>query len=213
MGILIESYVLGTVTTNCYVATDKSSGDILVIDPALYMGRLSAALSARRDKIKRIVLTHRHFDHLLGVAALKADTGALIGIHELDAEGLTDPDVSLAARAGMRQTPVMADVFLKDGDTFNLGESSFTIVHTPGHTAGGICLCCDNQMFTGDTLFQSDIGRCDLPTGDYKTLKKSLSRIGGMKNIRDIYPGHGQGSSLLHELKTNVYLKEAMNEI
>ena len=213
MGILIESYVLGAVTTNCYVVTDKSTGDILVVDPALYSGRLLGAVESRRDRVKRIVLTHRHFDHLLGVAALKADTGALVAIHGLDAEGLTDPAVSLAVSAGMRQTPVTPDVLLRDGDTFNLGESPFTVVHTPGHTAGGICLCCDNQLFTGDTIFAGDVGRCDLPTGDYKTLKKSLKRIGGMENLRDIYPGHGPGASFSHELKTNIYLKEAMNEI
>jgi len=206
-GLRVCAVSLGNIGANCYLLTDEASGDCAVIDPGFSGKRLDRlAESAPPQNIKLIILTHRHFDHILGVASLKQQTGAQVAIHHLDAPALTDPQLSLSRLVG-KQQPVDPDILLCDGDVLPLGSLTLQILHTPGHTEGGICILCGDALFTGDTLFLGDIGRTDLPTGDYSALLDSIAKLGRLPGNLTVYPGHGPQTTLEHERKFNQYMK------
>jgi glyoxylase-like metal-dependent hydrolase (beta-lactamase superfamily II) len=195
---------------NTYIITDEVTGDVAVVDPSFRLRALLESVDSMKYKVKLILLTHRHFDHLLGAAALKELTGAKIAIHALDKDGLTDPEISRAAFQGRLsadvQTPVSADIHLTDGDLLYLGKTEIEVLHTPGHTEGSVCFMIGNALFSGDTLFAGDIGRTDLPTGDMDDMRRSLRNIAARPGIGAVYPGHGEATTLAAELANNPYL-------
>lgn len=197
----LETLVLGPVQANCYIVTDLLTGDIAVIDPGAFDSRLSHALDGRYENVKLILLTHRHFDHILGAAELKERTGAKIAVHADDAAALSDAVVSGASVYGFRQTLTNADLLLRDGDLIPFGADAFSVIHTPGHTAGGVCYRLEDMLITGDTLFEGDMGRTDLPSGDYYTLITSLERLMALDFSGTVYPGHGSVTTLERERK------------
>ena len=159
-------------------------------------------------KPKFILLTHGHFDHICGVYHLKEKTGAKVLIHEEDAMCLENIDYSLtSAVKGYSQIPMSADRILSDGDEISLGETVFKVMHTPGHTKGSVIYITDGHIFSGDTLFRCSMGRTDLPGGSTKTLFKSLRAIGQIQGEYNIYPGHGEFSTLSYEKRNNRYLR------
>lgn len=205
----VTTLPLGAYMTNCYIVTDASSGEAAVVDPGEFTPALREALLSRGiTKLKYILLTHGHFDHICGVYALKENFGGEVLIHAEDRICLESTEWSLCDSVeGYSQTVMSPDREISEGDSFSLGETKLSVMHTPGHTRGGVCFIGDGKMFTGDTLFRVGIGRTDLPGGHLRTLVNSLRRIGALGEDYVIYPGHGESTSLSYELTQNSLLR------
>ena len=205
----IKTIPLGCYQTNCYIVTDTASGESAVVDPGVYDRRLEWALEAEEiTEIRYILLTHGHFDHICGACELKKNFGGMVLIHSEDANCLEDSEWSLADSVNeYSQTPMSADKTLEEGSRFMLGETEFTVMHTPGHTKGGVCYIADGNMFSGDTLFKVGVGRTDLPGGHLRTLCNSLKRIGAIEENLKIFPGHGDSTNLENEKAANILLR------
>jgi glyoxylase-like metal-dependent hydrolase (beta-lactamase superfamily II) len=205
----IETLVVGYVKTNCYIVYDDS-GNAVVIDPGENARAILDFLDRNSLKLRYIFLTHGHFDHILAVPDLKDATGAKVVISEADAACLQYPEKSLAGYFRKKHRPVTPDMLANDGDTFEAGEMKFTYLLTPGHTPGSAVIMSGNVLFTGDTLFEDDCGRCDLPGGDYSEMLRSLRRLYALEGDYDVYPGHDVKTTLSRERIHNVNMREAV---
>ena len=209
----VQCIPVGAIQANCYLVTQGDSA--LVVDPGDRSEHLDLALSPWFDKIEYILITHRHADHLMAVAWLQDKTHAKTVIHPDDAEGLSDPNVSLSSSMGVfafPQQPIEADITAAEGAAFSCGAMRIHVLHTPGHSAGGVCyqISADGEtvLFTGDTLFAGEVGRTDLPSGDYRALMRSVARLAALPGDCPIYPGHGPATTLEKERRGNPYMRE-----
>jgi hydroxyacylglutathione hydrolase len=206
----IKPITVGELGTNCYLVIDDDSGDALVVDPGAEPERIYSAIRKSGLKVKCIINTHGHGDHIGGNARIKKECGGIpIGIHRLDAGMLQDPGKNLSAAAYSRDIlSPCADLLFEDGDAVSAGEGiRLRVMHTPGHTQGSICLvCAEEYIITGDTLFRESVGRCDLPGGDEKLLSLSLDRLMKLPKSMLVYPGHGPGSTIGYEAGNNPFL-------
>lgn len=207
--IKIRMITCGSYATNCYMLLDEESGECAAVDCAVFDGAYRDFLEKLGVKsLKYILLTHGHFDHILGVKQLKDFCGGDICIHEADAACLTDEKESLNyySHYGVQEN-VPPDIILHDGDTLFLGKNEISVRHTPGHTGGGVCYTVNGAMFCGDTLFHLSMGRTDMPGGSTFTLFKTLEEIGKLPGDLDLYPGHGELTTLQFEKMNNRYLR------
>ncbi len=196
---------------NCYLLADVS-GVCAVVDPGgdepdAYADYILSEAKKRGLEIVQIILTHAHFDHMLSLEKLRELTGAPLAIHEADAPALEDTRISYMDRFGNGEPCAPAERPLLEGDKISLGESELTVMHTPGHTPGSICLVCGDEIITGDTLFKGTIGRHDLYGGHWPTLAKSLERFKSLDDDFTLHPGHGESTTLKAELATNPFLR------
>ncbi len=198
-------------TTNTYIVTDEESGEVAVIDPSLPQQEL--AEKVRGLNVKYIFITHGHSDHTCGAKIVRDNitTDAKIVIHKDDDEMLHDVTINEFANTDVdfEFPEIGADIFTADGDEFMLGNTKITVMHTPGHSRGGVCYLFkeDKIMFTGDTLFKLNAGRADLYLGDARAELMSLAKIGELEGDYKIYPGHGEETTLDFERKNNRYMK------
>lgn len=201
----IKTFEMGSLGTNCYLV--KVDGATVVVDPFDIDPKIEEFLGNNLELEKYVLLTHCHFDHILGANKLREKFGAKIIIGEYDAEGLSNTSISLSRWMGFKQEPFTADILAKDGEILKLGNTETEVVHTPGHTAGSVCYKFEDAVFTGDTLFKGSIGRTDLPTGNYDAIIDSLKKL---KNTvpKDtvVYPGHGPSTTMEQEIQNNPYL-------
>jgi len=193
---------------NCYLVGCETTHEAMIIDPG-DMGDM--VLERARElnlQVKHIINTHGHADHIKDNGLIKDRTSALIWIHSLDAPMLPVPNHNLSAFFGFSISSPPADKFLEDGQEFKLGALSFKIIHTPGHSPGGICLLYDKILFCGDTLFCESIGRTDLPGGDFDALEQSIRhRIYTLGDDVTVYPGHGPATSVGFEKHSNPFVR------
>lgn len=205
--MIVKKLEVGPLGTNCYIVGCPETLKGVVIDPGGNAKLLIKTIKELKLKIKYIINTHGHWDHIGANGELKEATGALLVIHEEDASCLTDPKNSLVGYFTKGQGGVKADELLQEGDVIKFGkESELRVIHTPGHSLGGICLDEGEHLFTGDTLFAGSIGRTDLPGGSYQELMDSVrNKIFTLPGDRKIWPGHGPGSTLSNEKATNPF--------
>jgi hydroxyacylglutathione hydrolase len=206
-----HSIPLGINRANCYILVDEKSREAVVIDPGEFNDDLVSIIKhGNISTVKYILLTHGHYDHILGVYDFKQYSGALIGIHENDAVCLSDESKSGADRHLKNgQSHIKPDFFLEDAMDLSFGETKLKVLFTPGHTLGGVCFICENdkKLFTGDTLFYHTIGRTDLAGGSMSVLQESLKRILNLTGDYIIFPGHDRSSTLNDERLYNKYLR------
>ncbi len=198
---------VGPIEANCYIVFDESK-EALIIDPGAEGQKIFREIEKHGLKVKYIVNTHGHGDHIGANQKLKELTGASILIHELDAPMLTDGAKNLSIYLGKNISQPAADKLLKDGDVLEVGKMRFTVLHTPGHTRGGICLLGEDVCFTGDTLFDGSIGRTDLPGGSYTELINSIkTKLFTLDDKIVVYPGHGPDTTIGREKGYNPFFR------
>lgn len=182
--MIFKQIEVGGMLNFAYILGDKESGEGLVIDPSWEPERLFNIANGEGLAIKYIINTHCHEDHVNGNAKMKELTGALVAIHEDEAKYLR------------HFFPPEADIRLRDKEVINLGKVNVTVMHTPGHSPGSICLMAEDRLFTGDTLFVGSCGRTDLPGGDGSEFKKTMQRLRNLDDSVVIYPGHNYGDTM-----------------
>jgi len=192
--------------SNCYIIT--AGNEAIVIDPGGDAELILDKLNQLQTKLIYIINTHGHIDHIEANKRIKLASGAKILIHKKDAKMLTEPSLNLSAFYYEEAISSPADRLLEDGDEIEIPNLKLKVIHTPGHTQGGICLLGDGFIFTGDTLFASGIGRTDFPGGSYKTLIASITKhLLVLADTTVIYPGHGENSTIGKEKLNNPFLK------
>lgn len=206
-----ERLVVGPLGVNCYILGDDATREAFVIDPGGNARDILNALERHQLKVSAIVNTHAHFDHVVALDEIRTATGAPFMIHVEEADTLARAQASAALFGLAIPPPKPADRLLRDGDELSAGKISLKVLHTPGHTPGGICLLDGKNLFAGDTLFQGSIGRTDFPGGDYGTLMRSIrDRLLPLPDDTVVYPGHGPSTTLREEKTLNPFLRPLM---
>ncbi len=207
--MIFECYPSPSMDENAYVVLDEDTGDCLVVDPG-EPDSPAVARAAALGRVKYILLSHGHFDHILGAAACKRKTGALLMIHAADAGMLSSPEASLCARfcgAG-RQEPVSPDATLSGGEELPFGRGIVHVIHTPGHTPGSVCYRIGDRLMTGDTLFRGSVGRTDFEGGSMAQMRASLRKLTALPDDLLLLPGHGPQTTLAREKAENPYVAD-----
>ncbi len=205
-----EILPVGMLQCNCSIFGDEGTGEAIVIDPGDQIDEILAVLARHKLTVKAIVITHAHIDHIGGAAKLKAATGAPVYMNAKDQE-LYDGLEMQAAWLGM-EPPDRTDVDspAREGDSLTLGQTSFHVLHTPGHTQGSISLWIpgENKLIAGDTLFRDSIGRTDLPGGDSRQILSSIhTKLMTLPETAVVIPGHGPNTSIGREKARNPFLQ------
>ena len=202
----LRTLCLGELDTNCYIIWDDNRV-AMVVDPADEAEKILAVIEAEQLSVSAVVLTHVHFDHLLAAEEVCVATGAPLCVGRGDEDALTDSIRNLSGVFQMcAPVSLKADRMLCDGDTLAIGELSFTVLETPGHTPGCICLMGEGVLFAGDTLFYDSIGRVDFPGSDVPSMLASLRRLATLPVDLTVYSGHGPATTIGREVKQNPYM-------
>ncbi|GFO60458.1 MBL fold metallo-hydrolase [Geomonas silvestris] len=209
--MLLETIVVGPLGVNCLILGDKQSKEGVVVDPGADSDMVLAAVNRLGLKIKYLINTHGHFDHVGGNRQVKEATGAEFLIHQSDLRLL-----EMAARSAQNyglvvENSPLPDRYLTDGMQLSYGKRTIEVLHTPGHTQGGCCLLLRNEgvVITGDTLFADSVGRTDLPGGSHEQLIRSINeKLMPLDDTTVVWPGHGPSSTIGQERRYNPYLNE-----
>lgn len=195
--------------TNCYIIGSNQTHDGMVIDPAGDAPKILDNIKELGLKIGTIVLTHSHPDHFGALGTIKKATGAAFAIHSADAEAIKHRDFERFAQFDSNfSVPPPPDRLLEDGDTIQVGDLAFDVIHTPGHSSGGICIAGYGVIFSGDTLFNLGIGRTDGPGGDYDLIISSIvNKLMKFPDQTIVLPGHGPKSTIGQERAGNPFLR------
>ena len=205
--MIIESLTVGPIQANCYILGCEDTLEAAVIDPGGEADRILLAMARKELTLKYIINTHGHFDHVSANKEIKKVTGARILIHRIDAPMLARLADSAASWGLSAENSPAPDQMLEDGDTINVGTIALKVLHTPGHTQGGISLYTDNCVFVGDTLFAGSVGRTDFPGGDAGTLRKRLhAKLFTLEDTVTVYPGHMGPTTIGEERRNNPFV-------
>jgi len=204
----VIAMTVGSLGTNCYIAYCEETKKAVVIDPGGDAHKILSAIRQNDLTVEYIINTHGHADHVLANAQIKEATGAPLAIHEADAGMLANAKQNLSFYLGGGLNCGPADILLKDGDVINVGTISFKVIHTPGHTPGGICLLAGDVLFAGDTLFAESIGRTDFPGGSYRQLITSIKeKLMVLPDDVKVLPGHGPATTIGYERVMNPFIQ------
>ena len=207
--MIVKTLAVGPIMANCFVLGCEKTAEAAVIDPGDEPDRILATLADNNLTVKLIINTHGHFDHVGANRKLKEATGAPILIHALDTPMLSQLAGSAAAWGMVAENSPPPDREIEDGDQVNFGNITLTVLHTPGHTPGGISLYTDTEVFVGDTLFAGSIGRTDFAGGSFETLKNSIQqKLFALNEDLVVYPGHNNPTTIGTEKRTNPFVGE-----
>ena len=208
--MILEALEVGPYMSNCYIVGSEKTKDGMIVDPGAEAARILKTVQDHGLSIKIIVVTHMHADHIGALAKVKEATKAPFAVHEAESsKGYIDGATAmLNAMIGRSSIGIPAvDRRLKDGDKLEIGDLTFTVLHTPGHSPGGICLSGHDVVFSGDTLFNFSIGRTDFPGGDYDLIIHSIkSKLMVLPDQTRVYCGHGPATTIGYERKANPFV-------
>lgn len=206
--MIIEKLEVAPFMSNCYIVGDESSKEGMIIDPGADADNILSKVENLKLKIKFIVLTHTHMDHIGAVKEVKEATDAKVAVHAEEADSLGKRPMHSLFGSSF-PTPPPADILLKDGDSIDIGTLHFTVLHTPGHSPGGICILGNGVVFTGDTLFNFSIGRFDMPGGSGRQIINSIkTKLMVLPDSTVVYPGHGPQTTINTERQWNPFLHD-----
>ncbi len=198
--------VLGVLENNCYFIHREGEHDAIFIDPNSRGDKLFVQLREKGLTVKAILLTHGHFDHIMGANEMREISGAKIYALKEEEELLLDPHLNSSFKVGKSYT-VKPDVLVRDGEVLTFGDIKLKVIATPGHTAGGCCFYSeeDGVLFSGDTLFFESVGRTDFETSNAGDMKRSLAKLFELPDETKVYPGHGDFTTIGHEKEYNPF--------
>ena len=203
----VLSLMVGPIMTNCYILCDEAAKVCAVIDPGDEAGRIEEEIASSGCTPTMILLTHGHFDHCTGVAGLLEKWPELpVYIHEADVVDTVGDQLKFCRLGEKNQR------YYHEGDKLTMGNLTLDVMETPGHSQGSVSLLVEGQhvIFSGDTLFRGNCGRCDFPGGDYRAMVRSLGRLGKLEGQYTVYPGHEEATDMDYERKANPYMRHGM---
>ena len=203
----VLSLMVGPIMTNCYILCDEEAKVCAVIDPGDEPKRIEAMIASSGCTPVMILLTHGHFDHCTGVAGLLETWPELpVYIHRADAVDGAGGELKFSRLGEKNQR------YYQEGDKLTVGGLTLDVMETPGHSEGSVSLLVEGQsvIFSGDTLFRGNCGRCDFPGGDYRAMLRSLGRLGKLEGQYTVYPGHDEATDMDYERKANPYMRHGM---
>jgi glyoxylase-like metal-dependent hydrolase (beta-lactamase superfamily II) len=205
--MLVKTMMVGPLQTNCHILGDEDEHVAAVIDPGGNADEILKFLDMNKLELKYIIATHAHFDHIGGVAGLKRETDAKLILHEDDREYLERASSSAASWGIDVEQPPPPDISAKEGDKITFGTITLEVLHTPGHSQGGISLKMPGKVFVGDSLFQMSIGRTDFPGGDFDILMDSIKKkLFTLPDDTIVYTGHGPNTRIGDEKRNNPFV-------
>lgn len=205
--MILETIVVGALATNCYIVGCEETKEAMVIDPGDEPDRILRLVEKLGLRVTVVLNTHGHADHMGAAEPLRQKTGASLMIHREDAPLLDSPSMNLSLWGGVSLKIPPADRLLDEGDEVRVGNLSFRVLHSPGHTPGGICLVGYDKVFCGDTVFRGSVGRTDFPGGSYRQLITSIKeKILALADDTEVFPGHGPSTTVGEERASNPFL-------
>ncbi len=205
--MLVETFIVGMLSTNCYVASSRETKEAIIIDPGIDLFSETQPIldyiDAKKLNVKFVLNTHGHDDHIKGDAFFQKKFNVPICIHMLDEHFIED----------LEKGNFPPNLLLKDGSLIKVGSETLKVLHTPGHTPGSICLVGEKLVFTGDTLFAGGIGRTDFPGGSMSEMRISLKKLMDLPLNLLLYPGHGEASIIVEEKKFNPFLNSKNDRV
>ncbi len=206
--MIVKRMVVGPLQENTYIIGDESTKQAMVIDPGDEPDRILDEIKTNGLEVSAIVFTHAHFDHIGAAGDLKKETGAKILMHKNDEETYSLAKDQAAFWGFELDDIPMPDEFIDEGDEIKVGNLSFTVIHTPGHSRGSVCLLGEGIALTGDTIFQGSVGRTDFPGGSIEELKQSFKRLIELPEETQVLSGHGPETTVGREKKENFFVRE-----
>ena len=201
--MILKTFKEPPIDNNNYLLIDEKSKEAVLVDCSSVDVSVREELAQFDAKLKYILLTHGHFDHVAGIRP----NDAKIVMNENDLKILNQANMYLPAFGISEITIPKVDIFVKDGDVLKLGEHEIKVIHTPGHTQGGVCYLIEDMLFSGDTIFRESVGRCDLEGGNFNQIVESIqSKIFTLPEHITIYPGHGKSTSVAWEKEHNQFM-------
>ena len=204
----VEKFVTGLISTNCYLVINEDTKQAVVIDPAACPSYLMSHIKSEGLKVEAILLTHGHFDHIMGIDGFLSEFDVPVYVHEDDADAMEDPVLNQSSTYTSGYTFGKAR-YLRDHQTLELVGYTFQVIHTPGHTKGGCCyyVASEDVLFSGDTLFQNSVGRTDFVNSSTSDLVHSVrEKLFLLPDDTMVYPGHMGETKIGHEKKYNPYV-------
>ena len=202
--MIIKTFIEPPIDNNNYLLIDEQSKEAALLDCSAVDSNINDALSEAGAELKYILLTHGHFDHIAGI---RNNPDVKVVMHKNDMSWLNKANQYLPMFGMPQMTIPNIDIFVTDGDIIKLGDTKIKVIHTPGHTQGGVCYLADGKLFSGDTIFRESVGRCDLEGGDFDQIVESINnKIFTLPSDILIYPGHGRMTSVEWEKENNRFL-------
>lgn len=207
--MMVRKFLAGPIGTNCYLVENETTKEAVIVDPASFPEWLKECVEQEKLRIVAVLLTHAHFDHIMGIDdVLKNYGGMPVYVHQEDVRMLEDPQANLSLDYGMSYS-CRGGTAIRDGQVLNLAGYDFRVIHTPGHTPGGVCYYVESEevLFSGDTLFQESVGRTDFPGGSASELIRSIKeKLFVLPENTQVYPGHMGTTTIWREKGHNPFV-------